>query len=93
MPPSSADRISFGVCYHRLPLAVYREIAAHLTCVPEINTDLVMNSATTFDYADSQVGSLQIHHPIGADLDPVIQVLDHYGKWQRREGSPGDQPE
>lgn len=47
----------------RLPLAVYREMAAHLRQVEGVKTDLLPQTATNFDYLQSQVGGLKIVYP------------------------------
>ncbi len=71
-----------------LPLAVYREIAAHLRQVEGVETGLTSQDAQQFDYAQSQVGSLWIQY--SENLDPVDQqlietILTYYshrfGKW------------
>lgn len=65
-----------------LPLAVYREIAAHLRQVTGVDAGLTPQPSPHFDYNQSQVGSLWIQHPW--DLDPacqqqVDQILAYYG--------------
>ena len=73
-----------------LPLAVYREIAAHLRQVDQVETGLTPSRCDRFDYNQSQVGSLWIQH--AADLSPVSQeqvdkILAYYssrfGTWVR----------
>jgi hypothetical protein len=73
-----------------LPLAVYREVAAHLQQVTGVTAELLPQTATSFDYLQSQIGGIQISHP--ADLPPADQtllqeILDHYGNkfgpWQK----------
>lgn len=46
-----------------LPLAVYREIAAHLRQVDGVETGLIPQSSSTFDYRESQVGGLWLQYP------------------------------
>ncbi len=65
-----------------LPLAVYREVVAHLCQVEGIETGLVPQSSQCFDYSQSQVDSLSIQH--AADVDPAAQqqveeILAYYG--------------
>lgn len=42
------------------PLAVYREVVAHLRQVNGVNAGLLPQTATSFDYYRSQVGGLWI---------------------------------
>jgi hypothetical protein len=46
--------------YPCLPLAVYRELAAHLRQVDGLAVELLPQMATTFDYRLSQLGGLQL---------------------------------
>lgn len=71
-----------------LPLAVYYEVAAHLRQIVGVETHLHCQSATEFDYGQSQVGGLSIRYPI--DLDPenqqaIANILSYYsdrfGPW------------
>jgi hypothetical protein len=72
----------------QLPLAVYREIAAHLRQVPGVDTSLIMRSLEhdpeeKFDYYQSQVAALEINY--GADIaetDKLIisEILDYYAQ-------------
>jgi hypothetical protein len=64
-----------------LPLAIYREVAAHLRQVEGVETGLTEQNSDHFDYHQSQVGSLWLQYP--EDLDPaaqqqVEQILDYY---------------
>ncbi|MGF1602172.1 MAG: hypothetical protein ACFCU8_09150 [Thermosynechococcaceae cyanobacterium] len=81
----------YDIRYHELPLAVYREIAAHLGQIEGVETELLPQEATEFDYMQSQVGWLRMGHPnsLGeADRDQLKQILDFYaerfGPWSRR---------
>jgi hypothetical protein len=72
-----------------LPLAVYREVAAHLTQVDGVSTQLEWQTADQFDYDQSQIGGLQIELPT-VDDDSVAQVeqilayyADRYSPWER----------
>lgn len=77
-----------------LPLAVYREIAAHLRQIDQVETDLLPQEAKHFDYALSQIGWLRIRHPQNlppTDQEQLQQILDFYsqrfGKWVPRSNS------
>ena len=72
-----------------LPLAVYREVAAHLQQVEGVEVGLVTQRSTQFDYAQSQIASLWVQHsdPIAPSAqEQVKQILayygDRYGAWQ-----------
>jgi hypothetical protein len=74
-----------------LPLAVYREIAAHLRQIELVETDLLPQTAQHFDYSLSQVGWLRIRHPQelpSRDRDQLDQILafyaERFGQWVRR---------
>jgi hypothetical protein len=78
--------------YPQLPLAVYREIAAHLRQVEGVTTELLPQIATQFDYAQSQVGGLRFSYP--TDLAPQGQqiledIINYYGQ---RYGQPERHP-
>lgn len=78
----------------QLPLAVYREVVAHLRQVERVDAKLIMRSiehdpTAKFDYYRSQVSALQIDYP--ADLTGEVQqqierILDYYAQvyapWQ-----------
>jgi hypothetical protein len=72
----------------RLPLAVYREIAAHLRQVEGVEVDLLPQQSVQFDYLQSQVGGLEVRYSIATteSHQRVEQVLtyygDRYGSWQ-----------
>ncbi|MGF1513278.1 MAG: hypothetical protein ACFB5Z_06230 [Elainellaceae cyanobacterium] len=65
-----------------LPLAVYREVSAHLRQCPGVDISLLPQTAATFDYSQSQVGGLRIHYtPSEAqpDRQQVESILLYYG--------------
>jgi hypothetical protein len=65
-----------------LPLAVYREVAAHLRQVSGVEVDLLPQTSQQFDYRQSQVGGLEIRYAETADTaaqDRVEQILTYYG--------------
>jgi hypothetical protein len=76
------------VYWPKMPLAVYREVAAHLRQVG-VEVELLPQVADYFDYELSQAGGLQI---TGADdLDPMSQTrlreilqyyCDRFGEWR-----------
>ncbi|MBE9178104.1 hypothetical protein IQ268_05825 [Oculatella sp. LEGE 06141] len=71
-----------------LPLAVYREVAAHLRQVTGVDAGLLPQTSHQFDYHQSQVGSLWIQYTATANAaaqQRVAQILeyysDRYGAW------------
>ncbi len=75
------------ITYPHLPLAVYRELAAHLQQLPGVTTRLIPQQSQQFDYAQSQVDSIQINYPV--DLPSLEQqqlkaILDYYGVYERK---------
>lgn len=83
----------YDIQYPELPLAVYREIAAHLGQIEGIATALLPQEAKEFDYMHSQVGWLRISHSAdlaAVDQEQLIKILDFYaerfGQWRRRTG-------
>ncbi|MGB3236914.1 MAG: hypothetical protein WBB29_01375 [Geitlerinemataceae cyanobacterium] len=71
-----------------LPLAVYREVAAHLQQVDGVAVELVEQSSQEFDYTQSQVEALWIQYPANASVKVCQQVDriltyygDRYGAW------------
>ena len=57
------DRAAVGqykISCPTLPLAIYREIAAHLQQVPGVAVDLLPQTSQQFDYNQSQIGCLSV---------------------------------
>ncbi len=72
-----------------LPLAVYREVAAHLRQVKGVEAGLIPQTSQQFDYNESQVGGLWIQYADASDLqgrERVNQILayyqNRYGDWE-----------
>lgn len=85
------EGLSFAVRYHQLPLAVYREIAAHVQCVPGVAVTLHENRDPEFNYLDSQIAYMTVQLAHGETRSRVEQILDHYGLWQQsRDPEPAD---
>ncbi|BBA80177.1 hypothetical protein RGRSB_1791 [cyanobacterium endosymbiont of Rhopalodia gibberula] len=71
------------ITYPNLPLAVYRELAAHLQQVKGVTTKLIPQQSERFDYAKSQVETLLIQYPSSLDILEKYQIkriLDYYAK-------------
>jgi hypothetical protein len=94
--PLSSSPISSNEAQHRmlanprLPLAVYREVAAHLEQIPGVTAQLNSHPPAQFDYQLSQVRSLEIHYSANleaAQQQRLEEILAHYsqrfGIWER----------
>lgn len=69
------------IVFANLPLAVYREIAAHLGSVEAIEVKLIPQISQEFDYNQSQIGGLWIDYQSNSDLQTrqwVRQILAYY---------------
>ena len=83
-------RSRYQICCSGLPLAVYREVVAHLQQVEGVEAGLHYQEAGGFDYAQSQVGSLWIQLddesvPLGsqyalAQRERIERILAYYGE-------------
>jgi hypothetical protein len=72
-----------------LPLAVYREVAAHLRQVTGVEAELLPQQSQVFDYRQSQIGGLKLRYTSEADAASQQrgqQILayygNRYGNWQ-----------
>ena len=81
--------VEYQIRRSTLPLAVCREVAAHLEQVDGVEVTLLPQQASQFNYLLSQVDSLVIRHPehlSAADRNRVEQILayysDRYGAWE-----------
>jgi hypothetical protein len=79
------------ISYPQLPLAVYREISAHLQQVEGVRTVLIPQSSAQFDYAQSQIEAIQIEYPVELSsqekqcLESILEYYaQKYGKYQRQ---------
>lgn len=86
---AQTSKPEFTLCCPTLPLAVYREVAAHLRQVSGVDVELLPQTTPIFDYFDSQIGGLQLtyHDSVSAEgRQRVDQILayygDRYGAWQ-----------
>ncbi|ODG96741.1 hypothetical protein A4S05_16855 [Nostoc sp. KVJ20] len=73
----SKEKIEFA----DLPLAVYREIAAHLHQVEGVEVDLIPQSSEQFDYNQSQIAGLSLSWTANSGSESrqrVNQILAYY---------------
>lgn len=73
-----------------LPLAVYREVAAHLTQVSGVTTRLAEQTSDQFDYDASQIGELiiELSPTVAADCGAQVEQIlayyaDRYSPWEK----------
>ena len=101
---SSATEIKtqYQLVCPQLPLAVYREVAAHLRQIEKVNTRLILcplkDNQAKFDYGESQIQALSIEHPHNLgdrQKQQIAAVLDYYAQryrpWLKKERSRTDQ--
>ncbi|MEM9244132.1 MAG: hypothetical protein AAGA67_00105 [Cyanobacteria bacterium P01_F01_bin.153] len=81
---------SLQLTIQRLPLAVYREIAAHLQQLEGVSVTLMEQTSKDFDYLQSQVGGIELTF-LGSSCfkdggDRLVEILNHYaarfGPWE-----------
>lgn len=79
---SQTDKTKYEIRFPSLSLALYRQIAAHLSQVEGVKTNLLSTSSPEFNYNDSQVESLQIQYLPAANLESskkqVEEILQYY---------------
>lgn len=89
LEPSPVQQVEYRLHSPRLPLAVYREVAAHLRQINGVTTGLMPQTSSTFDYLQSQVGGVWIRYRAdAADVcQPQIEAIltyygNRYGNWE-----------
>lgn len=94
MQPTTEKKLKEQITYPQLPLAVYREIAAHLRQIDGVNAVLIPYSPEEdqqqqFDYARSQIKGLAIEYSDTLDLqsrERKDEILTYYARrycpWQ-----------
>jgi hypothetical protein len=79
----------FTICNYQMPLAVYREVAAHLQQIEGIGVAFLEPIERKFSYLESQVGGLEIILPDRfSDRDRILlqRLLDYYAdRYERWE--------
>ena len=85
-----ANTIKTYLTSPQLPLAVYREVAAHLRQVTDVQAGLITRSVDSgvekFDYAQSQIAALWLEYPQDIDAQQkkrLDEILDYYGQSYR----------
>lgn len=71
-----------------LPLAVYRELAAHLRQVEYVsNVEIIPQTSQQFDYYQSQAEGLWVDFSVNASADSRRQVEQILAYYQTRYGT------
>ncbi|MCZ2200541.1 hypothetical protein [Cylindrospermopsis raciborskii] len=78
MPNVTQTETKIEIEFPCLPLAVYREIAAHLCQVKGVHVELVTQTSPEFDYHQSQIKSLYISWQPDSDSQRIQQILGYY---------------
>jgi len=86
---TAPQQVEYRLHSPHLPLAMYREVAAHLRQIDGVNTGLLPQTSKKFDYLQSQVGGVWIRYSANAaeTCQPQIEAIltyygDRYGKWE-----------
>lgn len=89
---SSVVRVSY---VPELPLAMYRELAAHLLQVQGLSTELIWQDSQKFNYDASQISGmwLKYTHDFSDHRHELIRlILSHYGTWKAQPDLPISSP-
>lgn len=86
---TAPKQVEYRLHSPHLPLAVYREVAAHLRQIDGVNTGLLPQVSKEFDYLQSQVGGVWIRYNADAATrcQPQVEAIltyygDRYGQWE-----------
>ncbi|HEY9861776.1 MAG TPA: hypothetical protein V6D16_19920 [Candidatus Obscuribacterales bacterium] len=97
MQTADHQQLRYELYNPTLPLAVYREIVAHLHQVNGVEAGLFPQSAPHFDYTYSQAGGLWLEYPPEVDTPELNQAMrrridqilayysDRYGAWKAQQ--------
>ena len=73
----------FSITYPDLPLAIYRELAAHLRQVRGVAAEVLPQTSQQFDYNQSQAGGLLMEYDPNIDSRERVQaeaILSYYSE-------------
>lgn len=84
----SADRLRIAYT-PELPLAMYKELATHLSQVDGVTTDLIWQDRQEFSYDASQIAGMHISAASLSERSQALirSILDRYGSWQVQSDS------
>ena len=87
--PPEQQQVEYRLHSPHLPLAVYREVAAHLRQIDGVKAGLLPQNSKEFDYLQSQVGGIWIRYSEEAPkaCQTQVEVIltyygDRYGQWE-----------
>lgn len=83
MQQTAIERQREQIIYPGLPLAIYREVAAHLRQVVGVDVELLPQTSRQFDYHQSQIGGLSIAYPKNLsdrDRQQIEAILNYYAQ-------------
>ena len=86
IPEDTAAVGCYQISSPTLPLAIYREIAAHLRQVPGVEVDLLPQTSQKFDYHQSQIESLRLQCREETTLQDRQRVNQIIAFYQNRYG-------
>jgi hypothetical protein len=76
----------FKVAYKpELPLAMYKELATHLSQLDGVSTELIWQDREDFSYESSQIAGMKVNctsQMLERSQALVSSILDRYGTWQ-----------
>jgi len=91
---ASVKKLQYQLHCPRLPLVVYREVAAHLRLIDGVETGLLPQTAKTFDYLQSPAGGMWIRYPethsrlYQAQVEAILAYYgQRYGAWETIKSS------
>ncbi|HAG84764.1 MAG TPA: hypothetical protein DCL61_27330 [Cyanobacteria bacterium UBA12227] len=77
----ASEQLRYKISGSKLPLAVYREVAAHLRQVDGVKVELIPQTSQKFDYNQSQIEGLWIELANPSDVksqERVREILVYY---------------
>ncbi|MGK7945848.1 MAG: hypothetical protein AB4058_15405 [Microcystaceae cyanobacterium] len=81
--PINTPQTQQQITYPNLPLAVYRELSAHLQQIEGVTVELLPQDAPSFHYAQSQIKALLLNAPESlseTQQDQIKSILDYYAQ-------------
>ena len=79
----TVTHIQEKISYPCLPLAIYRELAAHLRQVEGVTIELFSQQSQRFDYTQSQIDHLEMGYPSTlppSDKQRLEDILNYYAQ-------------
>ena len=87
--PASSGSPRYLITSPTLPLAIYKEVVTHLRQVAGVEADVLPQTATQFEYGQSQIGGLWYAFAEGTEAlarprtEEILRYYgDRFGAWQ-----------